>query len=138
ELFSISKNINLPAQVVIYGKYELMVSEYCVVGSTFGEKSSTASCKYQCHKDRFVLKDRMNEEFLVKTDKYCRSHIYNTVPVNLVPFIKELKKNKIKSYRIDFIDETCDEVLKVLSYVFKNDDVDLWKTTKGHYKRGIE
>ncbi len=138
ELFSISKNTKLHSQVVIYGKYELMVSEYCVIGSTFGEKSSTSSCKCQCHKDRFVLKDRMNEEFLIKTDKYCRSHIYNTVPVNLVPFIKELKKNNINNYRIDFIDETYDEVLKILSYVLKGEDVDLWKTTRGHYKRGIE
>ncbi|GAA0775674.1 U32 family peptidase [Clostridium subterminale] len=138
EMFSLAKNIKMPVQVVVYGKYELMVSEYCVIGSTFGDKSSTSNCNFRCDEDRFVLRDRMNEEFLVTTDKYCRSHIYNTVPVNLVPFIRELKKNNINNYRVDFIDEDYDQVLKVMKYIFKDEDVDLGKTTKGHYKRGIE
>jgi len=138
EMFSLAKNIKIPVQVVVYGKYELMVSEYCVIGSTFGDKSSTSNCNFRCDKDRFVLRDRMNEEFLVTTDKYCRSHIYNTVPVNLVPFIRELKKNNIYNYRVDFIDEDYSKVLEVMEYIFKDEDVDLGKTTRGHYKRGIE
>ncbi len=138
EMFSIAKNIKTPVQVVVYGKYELMVSEYCVIGSTFGNKSSTSNCNFRCDKDKFVLRDRMNEEFLVTTDKYCRSHIYNTLPVNIVPFIKELRKNNINNYRVDFIDEDCNQVSKVMKYIFKDEDVDLGKTTKGHYKRGIE
>jgi putative protease len=138
EIFSLAKNIKTPVQVVIYGKYELMVSEHCVIGSTFGDKSSTSNCNFKCNKDKFVLKDRMNEEFLVTTDKYCRSHIYNTLPVNLVPFIRELKKNNINNYRVDFVDEDYEQVLRVMKYIFKDEDVDLGKTTKGHYKRGIE
>ncbi|MEW8994899.1 DUF3656 domain-containing protein [Clostridium sp.] len=138
EMFSLAENIKTPVQVVVYGKYELMVSEYCVIGSTFGDKSSTSNCNFRCDKDKFVLRDRMNEEFLVTTDKYCRSHIYNTLPVNLVPFFKELKRNNINNYRVDFIDEDYDQVLKVMKYIFKDEDVDLGKTTKGHYKRGIE
>ena len=138
EMFSLAKNIKTPVQVVVYGKYELKVSEYCVIGSTFGDKSSTSNCNFRCDKDKFVLRDRMNEEFLVTTDKYCRSHIYNTLPVNLVPFFKELKRNNINNYRVDFIDEDYDQVLKVMKYIFKDEDVDLGKTTKGHYKRGIE
>lgn len=138
EMFSLARNIKMPVQVVIYGKYELMVSEYCVIGSTFGDKSSTSNCNFRCDKDRFALRDRMNEEFLVTTDKYCRSHIYNTLPANLVPFIRELKKNNINNYRVDFIDEDYSKVLKVMEYIFKDEDVDLGKTTRGHYKRGIE
>lgn len=138
EMFSLAKNIKTPVQVVVYGKYELMVSEHCVIGSTFGDKSSNSNCNFRCDKDKFVLRDRMNEEFLVTTDKYCRSHIYNTLPVNIVPFIKELRKNNINNYRVDFIDEDYNQVLKVMKYIFKDEDVDLGKTTKGHYKRGIE
>lgn len=138
ELFEISNKINSNSQVTIYGKYELMVSEYCVIGSTFGTRSANSGCNYGCYKDKFVLKDRMNEEFLVKTDRYCRSHIYNPIPVNLVPFIKELKKNNIKNYRIDFIDEGMEETENILKYIFTKEDVNLGRTTKGHYKRGIE
>lgn len=139
ELFGVAKKLKKPSQVVIYGKYELMVSEYCVIGSTFGTKSATSNCNFGCYKDRFVLKDRMDEEFFVKTDRYCRSHIYNNVAVNLVPYIKEFKKNKINNFRVDFIDESYEDTMKVLSYILKNEDVMLNENyTKGHYKRGIE
>lgn len=139
EISEVARNIgDIPVQMVVYGKYELMVSEYCVIGSTFGTKSAESSCNYGCYKDNYKLQDRMKEEFIVKTDRYCRSHIYNPVAVNLVPFIKELKKNKINNYRIDFIDESYDETGRVLEYIFNNADVSIGKTTKGHYKRGIE
>lgn len=138
EIFEISSKIKKPVQVNIYGKYELMVSEYCVIGSTFGTKSINSSCAYKCYNDSYVLKDRMNEEFLVKTDKFCRSHIYNPIPVNLVPYLKELKKNNINNYRIDFIDEGYEETYRVLNYIFKEPRGDIGRSTKGHYKRGIE
>lgn len=139
EMFGVAKKLKTPSQVVIYGKYELMISEYCVIGSTFGTKSAESSCSFGCFKDRFVLKDRMNEEFLVKTDRYCRSHIYNTVAVNLVPYIKEFKKNKINNFRVDFIDESYEDTMKVLAYILKGEDLDLKENyTRGHYKRGIE
>lgn len=138
EIFKITNKLSSPQQLVIYGKYELMVSEYCVIGSTFGTKSENSGCSYGCYKDRFVLRDRMNEEFLVKTDRFCRSHIYNPVPVNLAPYMRELKKNNINNYRIDFIDEDRESTIKVLRYILKDESVDIGKTTKGHYKRGIE
>ena len=139
EMFDLAKKLDSKAQVMIYGKYELMVSEYCVIGSTFGTKSAESSCSFGCSKDRFVLRDRMNEEFLVKTDRYCRSHIYNTVAVNLVPYMKEFKKNKINNFRADFIDENYDETMHILNYILKGEELSLKESfTRGHYKRGIE
>ena len=139
EMFDLAKRLKTPSQVVIYGKYELMISEYCVIGSTFGTRSAESGCSYGCFKDRFVLKDRMNEEFLVKTDRYCRSHIYNTVAVNLVPYIKEFKKNNINNFRVDFIDESYDDTKAILNYILKGEELKLKENyTRGHYKRGIE
>ncbi len=139
EMFGVAKKLNTPAQVVVYGKYELMISEYCVIGSTFGTKSAQSNCSFGCYKDRFVLRDRMNEEFLVKTDRYCRSHIYNTVAVNLVPYLKEFKKNNINNFRADFIDEGYTETMQVLNYILKGEELNLKENyTRGHYKRGIE
>ena len=139
EMFDLAKRLKTPSQVVIYGKYELMISEYCVIGSTFGTRSAESGCSYGCFKDRFVLKDRMNEEFLVKTDRYCRSHIYNTVAVNLVPYIKEFKKNNINNFRVDFIDESYDDTKAILNYILNGEELKLKENyTRGHYKRGIE
>jgi len=139
ELKEIAQKGKTPMQVMIYGKYELMISEYCVIGSTFGNKSKDNGCKANCIKDSFTLKDRMGEEFILKTDKYCRSHIYNHVPVNLVPHIKELKKSGLSFFRVDFIDESSDEVVEVLRMVqSENYEGDYKRFTRGHYKRGVE
>lgn len=139
ELRELSEKAKKPMQIVLYGKYELMISEYCVVGSTLGEKSSSKGCRANCAKDSFTLRDRMGEEFILKTDKYCRSHIYNHVPVNLVPHMKELKKNGFNFFRVDFIDEGENKIKEVLKMIMdENYEGDYKEYTRGHYKRGVE
>ncbi len=139
ELYELGKKAYNSTQVMIYGKYELMVSEYCVIGSTFGGQSSNTICNGICTTDNFILKDRMNEEFIVITDKFCRSHIYNNVPVNLMPHMKDLKNKGIKNYRMDFIDESYEEVKEILQAFINNEPLNNSKVyTKGHYKRGVE
>ena len=39
EIKEIGSKSSLPLQIMVYGKYELMVSEYCAIGSVFGNKS---------------------------------------------------------------------------------------------------
>ncbi len=68
-----------------------MISEYCPIGSTFGGKSSCKDCNIACSKDEFVLIDRMNEKFRVMTDIYCRSYILNSLPINIIEEVDELK-----------------------------------------------
>ncbi|MDS0527489.1 DUF3656 domain-containing protein [Clostridium sp. SHJSY1] len=122
----------------IYGKTELMVSEYCPIGSTFGGKCSDKECNGACKKDSFTLVDRMNEEFKVMTDVYCRSHILNSVALNLIEEIEELKAMGIDTFRIDFKDESYDEVKNVLSMIKGKNYVNGNNYTKGHYRRGVE
>lgn len=139
ELRELSEKAKKPMQIVLYGKYELMISEYCVIGSTFGEKSSNKSCRANCARDIFTLRDRMGEEFILKTDKYCRSHIYNHVPVNLVPHLKELRKNGYNFFRVDFIDEDENKIKEVLKMIMDEKyEGDYKEYTRGHYKRGVE
>ena len=80
EIKQVAKNTQMPLQMLVYGKVELMVSEYCSIGSTFGEKCTSKKCNGACKNGDFVLKDRKGEEFLLKTDKFCRSYVYNSVP----------------------------------------------------------
>ena len=90
----------------VYGKPELMVSEYCPIGSTFGGKTSKSSCSGACEKDVFTLTDRMNENFKIITDKFCRSHILNSVPINLLDERDNIRNLGINTFRIDFKDES--------------------------------
>lgn len=122
----------------IYGKTELMVSEYCPIGSSFGGKCKDKDCNGACMKDSFTLIDRMNEGFKVITDKYCRSHILNSLPLNLIDEIKDLKAIGINEFRVDFKDESENDVIEIVNEIKGVKKVEGKKFTKGHYKRGVE
>jgi len=139
EIKKIASKSSLPLQIMVYGRYELMVSEYCAIGSVFGNKSDNKACIENCVKGAYTLKDRKGEEFKVDTDKYCRSYIYNNVPLNLIPNIDEIKKNNISSFRLDFIHENYEETIEVLrNYIERKWDGEFKNYTRGHYKRGVE
>lgn len=125
--------------VIVYGKYELMVSEYCPVGSLFGGKSESNGCDGKCSNNSFVVKDRKGEEFKIISDKFCRSHIYNNVPTNLIDKLDEMLKMNINSFRLDFTDEDYYETSKVIkNFVNKKWSEEFKKYTRGHYGRGVE
>ncbi|MCR1970869.1 DUF3656 domain-containing U32 family peptidase [Clostridium cochlearium] len=139
EIKDVLKKSSIPVQLLLYGRIELMVSEYCPIGSSFSHKNKLKECNNVCQKDNFSLIDRKGEKFPIVTDKFCRSHILNTVPLNLIQYIKELEEMGIHSFRMEFTDEDYNEVDKILK-AFKNKK---WKEdfknyTRGHYKRGVE
>lgn len=138
EIKNLMKNANGNAGVVVYGKPELMISEYCPIGSTFGGRTKDSGCNGICSKDKFKLIDRVNEELRVMTDLYCRSYILNPVPLNIIDEIEELKGFGITTFRFDFRDETYKEVKNVISILKNGDDFDSKEYTKGHYRRGVE
>ncbi|SHJ61910.1 putative protease [Clostridium cavendishii DSM 21758] len=138
EIKKLMSNTEYTAQYTVYGKVEAMISEYCPIGSTFGGRDSKNNCSAPCRNNSFKLIDRMNERLTVKTDKFCRSHIYNAVALNLIKEMSELKEMGIKSFKLDFIDETYEEVIDVLSSL-NGETLKTSKVfTKGHYKRGVE
>ena len=138
EIKEILKNNIGNIQCIIYGKTELMISEYCPIGSTFGEKSSCKDCNLACTRDKFTLIDRMNEKFRVMTDIFCRSYILNPKPLNLIEEKKDLTNIGVNSFRVEFRDENYNEVKKVLKMIKGEEKVNSNNYTKGHYRRGIE
>jgi len=139
EIKEMGSKSSLPLQIMVYGKYELMVSEYCAIGSVFGNKNNNNACLEKCTSGCYTLKDRMGEEFRINTDKYCRSYIYNNVPVNLISNITEIIKSNISCFRLDFIHENYEETLEVLhNYIKKTWSTEFKNYTRGHYKRGVE
>lgn len=137
EIKGIAEKRLVETQLLVYGKVETMVSEYCPIGSTFGGKCSKSNCAGACLNGNYVLKDRKGVSFNVVTDKYCRSHVYNPIPLNLLDKIYEIREMGVDSLRIDFINEDENEVEKVLKMI-KENQVDMKNYTRGSYKRGVE
>ena len=123
---------------VVYGKPEVMVSEYCPIGSTFGNKNTVRECNESCLRDEFTLVDEVNARFRVMTDKFCRSHILNSVPLNLIEEIDDMKSLGIDSFRVDFKDEKEADILRVLDMINGKCKIEGKYYTKGHYRRGVE
>ncbi len=125
--------------MLIYGKIENMVSEYCPIGSMFGGKNGSCTCSKECEKGIYTLKDRMNAKFPVKTDIFCRSHIYNNSDINLIGNIEEIEMLGINSFRLDFLEESYEEIQYILKSLKEKEwDGDFKNYTRGHYKRGVE
>lgn len=138
EIIDTLNKSNANMQMQIYGKIEMMVSEYCPIGSTYGGKCSDKGCNNACLKSNYILEDRMKQKFPIVTDDFCRSHIYNSVALNLIDELEDLKKMGLRNFRIDLIDESYEETLSILDYIFKGKEFDSSKYTKGHYRRGVE
>lgn len=125
-------------QGILYGKTELMISEYCPIGSTFGEKCASRDCNLACTRDEFTLTDRVNEKFRVMTDIFCRSYILNSQAINMIEEKDDLIDLGVNSFRVEFRDENKEEVIKVIDMIKGKESIDNSKYTKGHYRRGIE
>ena len=132
---------NTDSEIFLYGNLPLMVSAQCV--------HANANADRGCDKMRTVtyLKDRYGKYFPVKNNcTECYNTIYNTAPLILFPYRKELEKMGIHAYRISFTTEQEPQVKQILSLykkVFLNGENSLQELyigeyTGGHYKRGVE
>lgn len=132
------KRDNTDSEIVLYGYLPLMTSAQCVHANT-GKCDTTSVVTY--------LKDRYGKIFPVKNNcAECYNVIYNSTPLMLFDYGKELKKAGFSYFRLSFTVESEDEVRKVLSIyqtVFAEEkkelsDVYRGEYTNGHYKRGVE
>jgi U32 family peptidase len=114
-----------PYSYLIYGRAEVMISEYNIVKSVLGSSDS------KIH----ILKDRKGEEFPLIIDKFGRTNIYNSHILNLIEYKDELIKFGSKVLRLDFLEEGYNETISVLESLNGEKSEGLW--TYGHFKRGV-
>lgn len=81
------------------GAQELMITRHCILMSLGPCDQNCKNCERRS-KDHFLL-DRKGYEFPVITDKTGRSHIYNSVSLDLCHSIPELRDAGIDSFLID-------------------------------------
>ena len=143
--------VKLPLSCIIHGRLELMVSEYCPLGSFIGGLDKGA-CTKPCEKQSFYLKDRKNAKFSLVTDQFCRTHILNSKVLSMLPMVNEFKAIGISTLQIEAkamteaeICQTVSEYVKAMSikapltkeqenYFRKQEGKDI---TRGHYYRGV-
>lgn len=147
----------LPAEALVHGAVPMMVSEHCVLGSVLGEAGEDRPCRGACTGHACGLKDRMGIIFPLRTDRFCRTHLYNARELCLLEHIKPLCQAGINTLRVELeINDADYTALVVGSYRTELDkylqnpddyrppseDHRLLRAlhgvyTKGHYYRGV-
>lgn len=130
--------------LLILGPTELMITEHCVL-------MSEGSCAQNCvncirRKNNHYLVDRMGYKFPVLTDPLGRSHIYNSINLDLCHSISELIDAGIDIFMVDTTlmnAEMCahnfGRLSKALTIALSGDRMDKdKKSTTGHMFREVE
>ncbi len=136
-------------EYLVQGSMELMISEYCPIASVSGE------CSHSCHDDRYYLRDRLNMNFPIRMDQFCRMHLLNCNDLCLIGDLSKFKNLLAPVLRLELKALSGREAgTFVAAYhnaleqgLDKEQAEGMIKTfkkitgrgiTKGHYFRGVE
>jgi U32 family peptidase len=128
----------------VMGAQEVMICEHCLL-------MSQGECTQECtrcarRKSPHFLQDRKNFEFPVVTDMLGRSHLYNSVPLDVVSAMPDLLAAGVSSFLVDTTLMNSEESYEAAARVRRavrvaqNDGNTLAKmpdTTTGHLFRGV-
>ena len=133
QIKNLAKKSCLPIECIVHGKTELMISNYCVLGSFIGEIDKKI-CTHVCRKNNFYLRDRKNILFPTVTDQFCRMHILNSKTLSMIEHKNDF--DGLANIRADCRAMNLDETAKIIrAYKLGGDEIENF--TRGHYFRGV-
>lgn len=144
QIRDMAKKSKLPLGSYVYGRTEMMISEYCVINSQMGNVEKK-KCPGYCMKQAYWLKDGEGRMFPVKTDEWCHMHIQNCKVLDMQPYVPELLKAGLSSLCLDVRGMEGDVSTLCRSY----EDIVHGRTTppkpatqgedvtRGHFFRGV-
>ena len=154
----------LPLECIVHGPLELMVSEYCVLGSFLGtsEKAKAAGkgnpsagvpgCTMPCVRGHYALRDRKSIDFPIVCDQFCHMHILNSRPLSMLPHVPAFRSAGIACIRIDGRSYTPQSLASIVrnyarvlgmsegafaAVIDKITALEGKDFTRGHYFRGV-
>jgi putative protease len=146
QLAALADSSPVPVGCMVWGRLELMVAEQCVLQAAGSCARRCASCARR--KGWWRLRDQKGYEFPVTTDSSGRSHLMNSVTLDLVRALDEVVAAGVSAVRVDFSDESparAAEVVRgvrsaltaVLSGAGALDKPLVDPSTSGHFYRGV-
>ena len=156
---TLAKLSPIPLTCLVHGPIELMVSEYCTLGSYLGAgkgqgaaKTGVPHCSMPCTRGHYALRDRKGIDFPIACDQFCHMHILNSRPLSMLPHLHALKRAGITHLRIEgraYEPEELANIVKAYRRVLAMtetecsehaEDIATWEGknfTRGHYFRGV-
>ncbi len=110
-LYNINKE-NLPLEVIVYGRSELMCLRHCVINANTVD-TKDINCG-MCRDHEYELIDRKGEHLPIIGDAHCFNHILHCRVTVAQSLMKDLEDMGIPYYRLNFTKESYDETFKIL------------------------
>jgi putative protease len=137
----------VPLGMAVWGPQEIMVTEHCAL---MAEGPCTRVCS-TCERRTAsrLLQDRKGYRFPIRSDSAGRTHVYNSVPLDLVPALGEVLDTRVAALRLDLQMLPAREaaaqvkrVAKALEMAASGADLAQQRvagspTTTGHFFRGL-
>lgn len=102
----------IPVGALVHGRVEVMVAEHCVL-------QATGECSHDCprcarRRRQWDLVDRKGYRFPVATDAAGRTHVYNSVPLDLSRSLREVVSAGVAAVRLDLHLESPAEAARLV------------------------
>lgn len=123
--------VDLPNEIIIYGRTPLLNMNYCLLGET---DKCYPTCKQKCiTNNEYYLKDRLNMNFRILPDNIQTvTTIFNSKITSIFP--KEFNTNYV---RVDILDETINEINEIIYRIHNNQRFDGNNYTNGNLNKEI-
>ncbi len=135
----------VPVGISVLGRQELMVTEHCVL-------MAQGECDLACHQcvrrsSPRWLEDRKKYRFPVHTDAGGRTHVFNSVPLDLLDALDDVLATGVSAVRLDLetldATEAASEVRRARTRLDTRDRTggDVRRSaasTAGHFYRGVD
>ena len=130
-IHDLSTCIDLPNELIIYGRTPLLNMNYCLLGET---DKCYPTCKQRCITNNiYELKDRLHMKFRILPDNIQTvTTIFNSKITSIYP-----KEFNIDYARIDILDETIEEINEIIHRVHNNQRFDGSNYTNGNLNKEI-
>ena len=105
-------------EVLIFGHIELMIMKYCPLNYLVNKDKVCHACQ---NDKKYYLEDRNKKLYKLESNPLTHSTtIMNTNLTDLRKDINTLKNLGIKNFRLEFLDETYEEVKEIIEGVIKD------------------
>lgn len=144
QIASVARQSSVPVGIAVAGLSEVMVTEHCILMSMGPCAQNCAECSRR--KEVLALRDRKDYHFRVMTDVTGRSHIYNSVPLDLTDALEEIIDAGVGGIRLDLetaltssVSHEVAVVRSALTDTLAGREVPKVDTslTRGHFFRGV-
>src|SRR5207249_1387224 len=102
-------------EVTIHQHMPMFHMEHCVFCAFLSKGTDFTNCGRPCDKHEVKLRDRVGMEHPLKADIGCRNTVFNARAQTGAEYAAKLISLGVKNFRIEFVNETADEVARTIS-----------------------